>query len=174
MSNDFKLDFIYNRRSIRKYTNKPVTNEVIEEMLNAAMAAPSTCAKDPWRFIVVQEKTTLSKICEGLPNGKMLENAALGIVVCGDIDKAHGNLPSYMLQDCSAAIENLLIAAHHMGLGAVWLGVHPREERIEHIKSLFNLPENIIPISCISIGYPDEKKEARTRYNVDYVHYEKW
>ncbi len=79
-----------------------------------------------------------------------------------------------MLQDCSAAIENLLLAVHMLGLGAVWLGVHPREERMKYMKKLFSLPKNIIPISCIAVGYPDEKKESRTRFNKDYVHYDKW
>jgi nitroreductase len=104
----------------------------------------------------------------------MLAKAPLGMVVCGDINAAHGNELSYMLQDCSAAIQNLLLAVHAHGLGACWLGVHPRMERVAHIQNIFQLPEHVIPISCVAIGYPAEQKEPRTRYNEAYVHYEKW
>ncbi|MBD3239011.1 MAG: nitroreductase family protein, partial [Chitinivibrionales bacterium] len=130
--------------------------------------------KDPWRFIVVRDKSTLSAIAEGLPNGKMLAGATLGFVVCGDTTAAHGGEVSYLLQDCSAAIENLLLAAHAVGLGAVWLGVHPREERIDHIRRLFELPETVLPVACIAAGYPAETKGSRTRYTDEYVHWEKW
>jgi nitroreductase len=169
-----KLQFIFNRRSIRKYTDQKVNDEMIRVILKAAMSAPSAVAKDPWRFIVVTSKEKLKDLTGGLPNGQMLANASVGIVVCGDINAAHGNQLSYMLQDCSAAIENALLAAGELGLGAVWLGVHPREERIMHIRRLFNLPDNIIPVSCLSIGYPAEQKASRNRYNENYVHWEKW
>ena len=169
-----KLDFIYSRRSIRKYTDCEIPDETVKELLKAGMAAPSAVAKDPWEFIVVKNAETRAKIAEALPNGGMLCEAPLGIIVCGDIEKAHGNLLSYMLQDCSAAIENILLAANALGLGACWLGVHPREERIEHIQKLFSLPENIIPIGGIAIGYPAEKQEPRTRYDESKVHWEKY
>ncbi len=176
MDKKFKeqFDFILGRRSIRAYKDKEVSDELINTILEAAMAAPSACAKDPWRFIAVKDRDQLKKIADGLTHGKMIASAGVGFVICGDIDAAHDNQLSYMLQDCSAAIENLLLAAHILGLGSVWLGVHPREERIEHLRRLFLLPENIIPISCIAVGYPDEKKEPRTRFNKDHVHYDKW
>jgi nitroreductase len=104
----------------------------------------------------------------------MLARAAAGIVVCGDIEKAHDQLESYMLQDCSAAIENVLIAANALDLGACWLGVHPRKDRIEGLRNLFKLPPNIIPISAIALGFPGERPEPRTRYNPDFVHWEGW
>ena len=176
MSNDNfdKISFIFKRRSIRNYEEKRVLDEDIDLLLKASMAGPSAAGKDPWRFIVVKHNSTLKKIAEGLTNGKFIADAPLGIVVCGDINAAHGNEESYMLQDCSAAIENLLLAANELGLGAVWLGVHPREDRIKHIKNIFSLPENIIPVSCIAIGYPANRKEPRTRFKQDYVHYDKW
>ena len=173
MDND-KLNFIYKRRSIRKYTSRAIDDDIVELLLKAAMAAPSACAKDPWRFIVVKDNKLKRKVVEALPNGTMMADAPVGIIVLGDINAAHGNELSYMLQDCSAAIQNLLLAASEFGLGAVWLGVHPREERMNHIKNVFNLPDNIIPISCIAVGYPAEEKEPRTRYNSEYVHFEKW
>ena len=169
-----KLNFIFKRRSIRKYTSQPIDDETIELLLKAAMAAPSACAKDPWRFIIIRSDDLKQNVVDALPNGKMMADAPVGIVVLGDINEAHGNELSYMLQDCSAAIQNLLLAASELGLGTVWLGVHPREERINHIKKVFNLPDNIIPISCIAVGYPAERKDARTRYNPSYVGFEKF
>jgi nitroreductase len=168
------LDFIYSRRSIRKYKKEEIKDEIITELLKAAMAAPSAAGKDPWRYIVIKNKSTLKTIAEGLPNGNFIENAPLGIIICGDINCAHANELSYLLQDCAAAIENLLLAANILQLGCCWIGVHPRKDRISFIQNLFNLPDNIIPVSCISVGYPDERKEPRTRFNKDYVHIEKW
>jgi len=168
------LASIFKRRSVRKYTDKAIPESMITDMLEAAMAAPSAVAKDPWRFIVVQERGTLDKIAEGLPHGQMLREAPLAFVVCGDIEVAHDGKLSYMLQDCSAAIENLLLAASMLGLGGVWLGVHPREERIAHMRALFALPDNILPISVLSIGWPAAEPAARTRYDAAYVHRERW
>lgn len=168
------LQFIYQRRSVRKYRKGDVSDKIVKDLLDAGMAAPSAAAKDPWEFIVVRNRNMLAKICEELPNGLMLKDSALGIVVCGDISKAHDRQESYMLQDCSAAIQNILLAVTKLGLGACWLGVHPRQTRMDHIRRVFDLPENIIPVAVLSIGWPDEEHKARTRYNPDLVHYEKW
>lgn len=168
------LQFIFARRSVRKYQNKDVPEQMVKDLLEAAMAAPSAVAKDPWHFIVVRDAEMRKKIAEGLPNGKMLMASPVGIVVCGDIEKAHDRQISYLLQDCSAAIENLLVAVSALGLGAVWLGVHPREERIAHIRAIFGLSETIVPVSAIAVGWPSEKPVARTRYNAGAVHIEKW
>ena len=169
-----KLSAIFARRSVRAYQEKKIPEKIVKDILEAATAAPSAVAKDPWEFITIQNKNTLRKITEALPNGKMLANAPLGIIVCGDIQRAHGNELSFLLQDCSAAIQNILLASSILGLGACWLGIHPRQERIDFIKKIFNLPNHIIPISAIAIGYPAEKKEPRTRYNENYVHKEIW
>lgn len=165
---------ILGRRSIRKYQNKPVEEHMLKNILSAAMAAPSAVAKDPWRFIVVTEKKQLKKLAEGLPYGPFLSSAGAGIVVLGDITQANKQEESYMLQDCSAAIENALLAAYNLGLGGCWLGVHPRQERIAYVRTMFSLPETIIPISVLSIGYPAEEKPQRTRYNEEYIHWENW
>lgn len=169
-----KLDIIFGRRSIRSYQDKEISDEIVDYLLQAAMAAPSCCCKDPWRFIVVREGEILSRIAEGLPNGKMLPSAKVGIVVCGDLDAAHDRLLSYMIQDCSAAIENILLAAHAIGLGACWLGVHPREDRINQVKEVCGIPESVIPVAVIALGYPAEQNKPRTRYTEKYVHSEKW
>jgi len=169
-----KLDIIFGRRSVRVYRPGEIPPEMIRTLLEAAMAAPSAVAKDPWRFIVVRDRDRLREIAAGLPNGRMLADAAAGIVVCGDQEKAHDRQLSYLLQDCSAAIENLLLAAHALGLGACWLGVHPREQRVERLRKLLHIPGHVIPVSCIALGWPGETKEPRTRYNEDYVFHETW
>ena len=169
-----RLNDLFARRSVRVYRRQDVADDLIRDVLEAAMAAPSAVAKDPWAFVVVRNRDMLAKIAEGLPNGKMLRDAALGIVVCGDLPRAHDRQLSYLLQDCTAAIENLLVAASVLGLGACWLGVHPREERVQHIRSLLNIPDPVIPIAAIAIGWPAESPAPRTRYREDAVHHETW
>ncbi len=171
---DSRLKFIFKRRSVRKFKAEPVEAQQINELLSAAMSAPSAVAKDPWRFILLRDRSNLQNIASCLPNGKFLAEAPLGIVVCGDIDQAHDNTVSYMLQDCSAAIENILLAASEIGLGACWLGVHPREDRIKNISKCCQLPANVIPIAVIALGYPQTIPDPRNRYNPAFVKQEKW
>jgi len=171
---DQALAFIFGRRSIRLYSSTAVNEAAVQKLLEAAMAAPSAAAKDPWRFVVIRNRRTLSAIAAALPNGQMIASAALGIAVCGDLQAAHDQQLGYLLQDCSAAIENLLLGAHVLGLGACWLGVHPREQRVKALTQILSLPPSVIPVACIAIGHPAETKEARTRFNRDYVHFEKW
>jgi len=171
---DEKLQFILGRRSIRVYAPGDVGESEITRLLQAAMAAPSAVAKDPWRFVVIRQREMLSAIAAALPNGGMLATAPLGIIVCGDLDAAHDRQLGYLLQDCSAAIENLMLCAHALGLGACWLGVYPREDRVRKLKDILALPPSVIPVAGIAIGHPDEKKEPRTRFNREYVHWEKW
>lgn len=168
------LNYLFSRRSIRTYQKKDVSEDLVHDLLEAAMAAPSAAAKDPWEFIVVRSRTLLTQLASGLPNGTMLASATVGIVVCGDLQRAHAGQLSYLLQDCSAAIENLLLAAHTLGLGACWLGVHPREDRVAHLRSLLRLPGHVIPVSVIAVGWPAEEKEPRTRYRDAAVHREQW
>lgn len=168
------LKIVLGRRSVRTYRPGDVSEGMVKTLLEAAMAAPSAAAKDPWRFIIVRDRTMLGRIAEALPNGKMISEASLGIVVCGDLPAAHDSQLSYLLQDCSAAIENLLLAAHILGLGACWLGVHPREDRMAKLRALFSLPSSVIPVSAIAIGWPNEQKEPRTRYNPAFVHHDAW
>ncbi len=168
------LAIIFGRRSIRSYQNREISEELITLLLQAAMAAPSCCCTDPWRFIIIRNSETLSRIAADLPNGKMLPSANVGIVVCGDPNAAHDQLLSYMIQDCSAAIENILLAAHGLGLGACWLGVHPREGRVAHVKEVCEIPDPVIPVAVIALGYPAVKSVSRTRFTKEYVHFEKW
>ncbi|MFA5206978.1 MAG: nitroreductase family protein [Lentisphaeria bacterium] len=170
-----KLNLIFARRSVRAYRNdREIPSGMVGDLLEAAMAAPSACGKDPWRFIVVREPHRLAAIAAGLPNGQMLSQAGLGIVLCGDLHAAHGNELSFLLQDCSAAMENLLLAAQALGLGACWLGVHPREERIAHLRQLLAIPKTVLPVAVVALGWPAEDKPARTRFHAAHVHEETW
>ena len=169
-----QLDFIFSRRSIRTFTQQEIPENVLVDLLEAAMAAPSAVAKDPWRFIVLRSRTSLNQLAAALPNGKMLGEATAALVVCGDIDQAHDRQLSFLLQDLSAAIENILLAANALGLGACWLGIHPREERIAAVSQSFGLPEHVIPVAGIALGWPAQESSPRTRFNAAYVHREKW
>jgi nitroreductase len=171
---DEKLGFILERRSIRVYSPGEVSEEAVHQLLQAAMAAPSAGAKFPWRFVVVRNRQTIARMVAALPHGEMLAGAALGIAVCGDIEAVHDGQLSYLLQDCAAAIENLLLAAHILGLGACWIGVHPREQRIKSLHDILALPPTVIPVACISVGRPGESKEPHAQFNPTYVHKERW
>ena len=169
-----KLDLIFARRSIRQYTDEDVSPELVRDLLEAAMAAPSACCKDPWHFVVIRDKGTLAAIAEGLPNGQMLATSPVGLAVCGDLQQAHDGQLSYLLQDCSAAIQNILLAATALGLGTCWLGIHPREERIAHVRRILDVPDHVIPVSAIAMGWPAEQKNRRTRYQDGHVHVERY
>lgn len=169
-----KLDFIFARRSVRKYLAKEIPAEMLNDLLEAGMAAPSARATDPWHFLVVTERETLDRMTATLPNGKMLLAAPAALVVCGDMQRALEGFESYMLQDVSAAVENILLAAAALGLGSCWLGIHPRQNRIDGIRGLFHLPEHIVPVAGIALGWPDAAPEARTRYREECVHREIW
>jgi nitroreductase len=164
------IETIFARRSIRKYTAEPVREGEVKTMLEAAMAAPSASNRKPWHFIVVTERQILDNLGRAHPYGKMLLKAPLCVAVCGDrtISARH------WVQDCSAAAENILLAAAALGLGAVWLGVHPREERVSAVRKILSIPENIVPLNLISIGHPAEEKEPRTQYDEVRVHHEYW
>lgn len=169
-----KLSLLFSRRSIRQYTDGSVSDAIIRDLLEAAMAAPSAVCRDPWDFVVLRDAGLRETIASCLPNGKMLATAPAGLVVCGDLERAHDGSLSYLLQDCSAAIENLLLAAQALGLGACWLGVHPRPDRIAFIRETLELPENVLPVCAIALGYPAETREPRTRYRDEYVHFDRW
>jgi len=166
------LEAILTRRSIRKYQVKLVDDDTVRKLLEAAMAAPSSMNLQPWRFIVIDDRAILDKIPELHPHAKMLKEAPLAVLVCSD-SKVQ-NIEGYWAQDCSAATENILLAAHALGLGAVWLGVFPRKERMDAVAGLLGLPEEIKPVSLISIGHPAEDKPASNRFNTSFVHRNKW
>ncbi|MFC2104586.1 nitroreductase family protein [Bacteroidota bacterium] len=166
------MEGIFTRRSIRKYTNQEVKNDQIEILVKVGMYAPSASNQQPWHFVIINKREILNKIAEVHPYAKMLTQAKLAILVCGDEDLELSK--GYWVVDCSAATQNILLAAHGLGLGAVWLGIHPREERKNEIRKIFNLSGNIQPMSLISIGYPNEHKETPERYKPERIHYNTW
>jgi len=166
------LDAILSRRSIRRYTAKQVSPELIHTLLEAGMAAPSANNKQPWHFVVITEREILNAIPDFHPYSLMLFEAPLAILVCGDTSLEAR--PGYLAQNLSAAVENILIAAQGLGLGAVWLGVYPREERMAGMKELLKIPEGFIPFALISIGYATEEKPPSRRYSESRVHHNKW
>ena len=166
------LDCIMSRRSIRRYTDEPLTEGQIQTALKAAMAAPSAGNQRPWRFIVLTEREALSAAAACTPYGRMLLEAPLGLVVCADTsDLKH---PQMWEQDCSAAIQNVLLAVHAAGLGGVWLGFWPKMERVTPLKEALGIPEDVEPVAVIAIGHPAEEKPSVDRYDPDFVHRERW
>ncbi len=168
------IENIMTRTSIRKYKDQPVEQEKIDIMLKAAMAAPTAVNLQPWHFIVIDDKNTLKLLSGQQPN-----NAPLMIAVCGDTNKTtmpdgKGKLPDFWVQDVSAATENLLLAAHAQGLGAVWTGVYPVMERVAEVANVLNCPENIIPLAVVRIGYPDESPKPKDKFKQENISYNKF
>ena len=164
------VDTIFARRSIRKYTSEPISDERVQTLLEAAMAAPSASNRKPWQFVVVTERERLDALADAHTPVNMLFEAPLGIAVCGDLTE----MERYWVQDCSAATENLLLAVTALGLGAVWLGVHPREERVSAVRRILDLPEHITPLNVVAIGHSAEEKPPRTQFDEARVHWETW
>lgn len=166
------FEAILSRRSIRKYTSQPVSDEIIKKLLRAGMQAPSARNYQPWHFIITTDREILNKIPTVHPYAEMMYQATLAILVCGDLNAE--KKVDYIVEDCSAATQNILLAAHGLGLGAVWLGVYPRKKRSEGMINLFNLPDNIVPISLIACGNPAENISPEDRYDQNKVHINSW
>ncbi len=166
------LDAIFNRRSIRKYKPTPVKQDNVQLILKAGMYAPTANNTQSSQFIVIDERTMLDAIAKVHPYAKMLREAPLAIIVCGDRSLEKEDF--YLSINGSAATQNILLAAHALGLGSVWLGVYGRQQRMNDIAQLFNLPENIVPISAVAIGYPNEEKVTENRYKENKIHLNKW
>ena len=165
------LDNILARTSIRSYQDRPVEQDKIEKLLRAGMAAPSAVDKRPWHFIVVTDKQVLNGLAQANPNAGMAARAPLAIVVCGDKTKALTRVPDYWVQDASAATQNILLAAHGMGLGAVWTGTYPVTDRVEKVAAALNLPEHIVPFCTIVIGYPEKYQAPKDKWDEGNISY---
>lgn len=161
------LEAIHTRRSIRKYTDRPVPRELVTELLRAAMSAPSAVNSQPWVFIIIDDRKILGEIPTFSPYASMCREAPLGILICGDTTQE--KIPGFWVQDCSAATQNLLLAAHACGLGAVWTGVYPLEDRIEGFRKAFSLPEHVIPLAFVPIGYPGQSPDPQDRYSEEKI-----
>ena len=169
------IENIMTRASIRQFTDQPVSKDTLDLVVKAGMAAPSAVNAQPWAFVVITDKAVLDSI-NSIPNSHFnLKTATAAIVVCGDLGKA---LPDkgqeYWVQDCSAVTENILLAAHAYGLGAVWCGVYPVEDRVNPVSQILNLPDSIVPLNVITMGYPAENPEPKDKFKQENIHYQKW
>lgn len=169
------LENIMTRTSVRQYqSDRKISKDTVEMLLRATMAAPTAVNSQPWQLIVIDNRESLDSLAEVLPYAKMLKHAPLAIVTCGDLSKAIEDEPTFWIQDVSAATENLLLAAHSLGLGAVWTGVYPNKERAEAVSERLGLPANIIPLAVVPIGYPDGEHHPKDKWNPEAVHYNHW
>jgi len=166
------IEAILTRRSIRKYTGEPISQQELETVLRAACYAPSAHNFQPWEFIIIKDKGKFEKIANMHPYAKMLPQADVCIIVCGDNGKQP--MMGYLVEDCSASIQNILLAAHGIGLGAVWCGLYPQEDRVKFIKELCKLPDNIIPVGMVVMGHKGEDRKVEDRFKPEKLHYENW
>ena len=166
------LEAILRRRSIRKYTDRPVSAEMVTELLRAAMAAPSAGNQQPWEFVVVRDPEVLAAVAGCSDYAGMVREAQVAMVVCADLDREQHR--GFWVQDCSAAIQNLLIAAEALGLGAVWVGAYPVEERVAALRQTLGLPERVVPMSIVSVGHPAGHPGPAERFDPSRIHLERW
>ena len=166
---------IMTRVSVREFTGEKISAEQIDTLLRAAMAAPSAINKQPWAFIVVTEDELVAQLGEALPYSRCSNHPACAIIPCGDLSKAiEGEMGAFWINDVSAATENLLLAAHAMGLGAVWTGLHPDMNRAKMVQEMLGLPEHIIPLCVVPVGIPAEQPAVKDKYKTENIHYNKW
>jgi len=166
------LQAIFTRRSIRKFTGEPVSDEDMQTLLKAGFSAPSAHNYQPWHFVVVKNPSALEQIAAKHPYAKMLPQAGCCIIVCGDEEKQ--NMKGLLIEDCSAAIQNILLAAHGIGLGAVWCGLYPIPQLTKVVAETINLPEKIEPIGMVVVGHKVEERPSEDRYDQTKVHYDQW
>ncbi|NGX33980.1 MAG: Oxygen-insensitive NADPH nitroreductase [Candidatus Anoxychlamydiales bacterium] len=163
------FDAIITRRSCRKFKDKKISKELIEEILKAAMYAPSAYNEQPWQFIVIDDRKLLDEIPNIHPHANMCKTAPLAILVCADLTKELSE-NMYVL-DCAAATQNIMLSAHDQNIGSVWVGIYFRKDHIEAFTKFLNLPKHIVPISLVPLGYPDEEIKKATRFKKDRIHY---
>jgi nitroreductase len=163
---------IINRRSIRKYKFKKIEDEKINLLLRAAMYAPSAMNLQPWHFVVINSESVLNETVKSIPHAEMIKQSGNAILVCGDSSLEKNE--SWLIQNCSAAVQNILLTAYDMQLGSCWIAVHGMTDVLNNVVKQFNLPFNIIPIALIALGYPDEEVKAEERFDKNKIHFNKW
>lgn len=163
---------IKTRRSIRKFTGKVISEEQLKLLIEAAFSAPSAHNFQPWEFIVVRNEEKLRLIADLHPYGKMFPQAGCGIIVCGSQDRQEQL--GFLVEDCSAAIQNILVAANSEGLGAVWCGIYPVEPLAKAFENGFDIPKHFIPVGIVAVGHPAESKAPENRYITERIHYDTW
>jgi len=166
------MEALITRRSIRSYTSSPVSLELVRELIRAAMQAPSAGNEQPWHFLIITDRQVLARIPDVHPYAAMAAEAPVAVLVCGDPKREQ--YPGMLALDLAAATQNLLLAAHAKGLGAVWVGIYPREDRMLPLRQLFNLPEPIIPFALVPLGQPAERPVPEERYRPELIHLDTW
>jgi len=168
------ITVIHSRKSVRSFTGEAVCKEDLEEILRAAMAAPSAVGKSPWAFVAVTGRATLDLLRAGLPYAKMLDKAGAAIVVCGVPERAHLQKLEYAVIDGTCASENILLAVEALGLGAVWTAAYPYEDRAAHVRTVLGIPESVVPLNVIPIGHPTGADKPKDHYREENIHWERW
>ena len=166
------FDAIHTRRSIREYEDRPVSADLARELVAAAMSAPSAGNARPWQFVLITDRDILGQIPGVHPYAAMAATASLAVLICGDLSLEQ--YPGNWVADCSAATQNLLLAAHGKGLGAVWTGVYPDEGRIKGFRELLGLPECVVPLALVPVGYPRHAPGKQDRYEEAKIHQDRW
>lgn len=173
-STEAVIENIMTRASVRDFTDRQISKDTLETIVKCGMAAPTAMDKRPWAFVVVTEREMLDSLNAVHPYAN-LKTATAAIIVCGNMDKTiEGEAREYWVQDCSAATENILLAAHAYGLGAVWCGVYPTPERVDAVKKTLSMPEQIVPLCVVTMGYPAQNVEPKDKWVPEDVHYQKW
>lgn len=165
---------IMTRTSVRQFTSQAISKDTLDIIVKAGMAAPTAMNKQPWAFVVVTEREVLDSL-ETVHPYSNLKTATAAIIVCGDMKKTSEDFSrEYWVQDCSAATENILLAAHAYGLGAVWCGVYPNPNVMPEVKRVLGIPQGVTPLNIISMGYPASESEPKDKWNPENVHYQRW
>jgi nitroreductase len=168
------LSIIYSRKSVRHFTGEAVSKDDLDKILKAGMSAPTAVNKQPWSFVVVTDRKTLDKLSDSLPSAKMLYQAGAAIIVVAIPEKAMNGSTEFAVIDCSLAGENILLAVESLGLGALWTACYPDNARMETVRSILGIPEEMIPMNVIPIGHPTGEDKAKDKYKPENIHWEKW
>lgn len=173
-ASDAVIDCIMTRTSVRSYTEEQVNDSIVNKILRAGMAAPTAANQQPWHFVVVNEQNLKDSITAAFEYTKMVESCSFAVVVCGDMDNLFkGDIPDggFWVEDCSAASENMLLAAHALGVGGVWCGIYPLKDREQRLRAILNLPANLTPLNVMAFGYPEQPVTPKDKWVPAKIHY---
>ncbi len=171
---DAIIDCIMTRASVRSYTDRQVDDSTVNKILRAGMAAPTAANQQPWHFVVITEQSLKDSITSAFEYTKMVEGCSFTVVVCGDMDNLfQGDIPDggFWVEDCSAASENMLLAAHALGVGGVWCGIYPLKDREQRLRDILNLPTNLTPLNVMAFGYPAQPVTPKDKWMPAKIHY---
>jgi nitroreductase len=165
---------IHSRKSVRNFTGESVSKDDLDKIIKAGMAAPTAVNMQPWSFIVITDRKKMDALAERLPNAKMLFKAGGAIIVCTEPDKAFNKSKDFAIIDASLAGENILLSIETLGLGGVWTAAYPYADRMKHVRSVLNIPQEVIPLNVIPVGVPTGQDKPKVKYNKEKIHWEQW